>query len=200
MGSTRKKQICILQSLLISTVVIFVKVVAVEPIYAQFGKRFICLNQNDRYVESSACNIKLLNRTHQLNNFSVIFHPNVTLNNVHVRFFLLISTSADNNIYTYIPQMQFTTNYKFIILYRPMVVQAQTDLCWHLKAGDPFLRTSRTNIGPPNICPLKVFTQSYISHVSEINWLFFLGIALCREFGFEVLYTKFSWGTVPIQF
>lgn len=88
MAPTRKIKIFVLQSVLISLLVIFVEALSVEPNYAQYGKRFICTNQNDQYVKSSACNIKLLNRTYQLNNLSVIFHPNVTLNNAYVRFFL----------------------------------------------------------------------------------------------------------------
>lgn len=99
MAPTRKIKIFVLQSVLISLLVIFVEALSVEPYYAQYGKRFICTNQNGRYVESSACNIKLLNRTYQLNNLSVIFHPNVTLNNAYVRFFQICFSKFIQSIY-----------------------------------------------------------------------------------------------------
>lgn len=52
------------------------------------GKQILCINSNEQLVESSLCNVKLLNRTRQLYNVSLVLHPNVTLHNLYVRSFL----------------------------------------------------------------------------------------------------------------
>lgn len=52
------------------------------------GKHILCAHSKDQLVESSLCNVKLLNRTSNLYNASLVLHPNITLHNAYVSFFI----------------------------------------------------------------------------------------------------------------